>query len=124
MSWKSVRSKYKDFLEDYVNSYSGSKVLAEQISIFSTHLNDLKKVARRVDSFVRNGELKENFPVMTLFYESPWPVRCLEMLFIVLRDDGFVYFGRDEAIAILGLGGRFKDCQFEFYDQYKDQIDA
>ena len=122
MSWKSVRSKYKEFLEGYVNSCLGSKTLAEQISIFSTHMNDLKKVARRVDGFVRNGELKENLPVMTIFYESPWPVRCLEMLFIVLRDDGFVYFGRDEAVANFGLGGRFKDGHIEFYDEYKDEL--
>ena len=29
-----------------------------------------------------------------------------------------------EAAAVLGLGGRTKNGQIEFYDQYKDQIDA
>ena len=124
MSWLSEQHTYTRWREDFARSLAGQFHLFEQNNIFLSHKNELAVVAKRVDEYVRNGELKENCPLITLFFEEPWPTQCIQMIVIVLRDDGYVYFGRDEAFATLGLGGRFKDGQFEFYAQYKDELDA
>ena len=124
MSWMSEQYKYREEREFFENSYSGQLMLAEQRDDFLNHTDELSEVAKRIDEAVHNGELKENGQVYIFFYERQFPERSLELLNVVLRDDGFAYFGKNEAIAILGLGGRFKDGQFEFYEQYKDLIDA
>ena len=124
MSWMSEQPKYREYRKNYAHSVLGQFHLMEQTDIIYSHINELKIVAERVAEYVRNGELEEDCLLITLFFEEPWPMNCLHTLVIVLRDDGYVYFGSDEAIATLGLGGRFKDGQFEFYDQYKSELDA
>lgn len=124
MGWMSQQSIYKRERERFESSRIGQIFLNEQRNDFLDHLDELSDVTKRIDKAVHKGELKENEPVSIFFYERQFPERSMELLDCILRDDGFVYFGRSISVAILGLGGRFKDGQFEFYEQYKDQIDA
>ncbi len=124
MGWMSQQSIYKRERGRFENSQIGLIFLNEQRNDFLDHLDELSDVAKRIDEAVRNGVLTENQPLIMFFYEGESPERCFSNLVVILRDDGFVYFGRIEATAVLGLGGRTKNGQIEFYDQYKDQIDA
>lgn len=124
MGWMSEQYKYREERECFKNSCPEQFWLSEQWNDFLDHIDELSEVAKRIDKAVHKGELKENEPVSIFFYERQFPERSMELLDCILRDDGFVYFGRSISVAILGLGGRFKDGQFEFYEQYKDQIDA
>ena len=124
MGWMSQQSIYKRERERFEDSHIGQILLAEQHNDFSEHLGELSDVGKRIDEAVRNGVLTENQPLIMFFYECESPERCFSNLVVILRDDGFVYFGRIEATAVLGLGGRTKNGQIEFYDQYKDQINA
>ena len=124
MGWMSNQSIYKRESERFESSHIGQIFLAEQHSEFLDHLGELSDVAKRIDEAVRNGVLTENQPLIMFFYEGESPTRCFSNLVVILRDDGFVYFGKIEATAVLGLGGRTKNGQIEFYDQYKDQIDV
>lgn len=124
MGWMHQQSIYKRERERFESSHIGQIFLNEQRNDFLDHLDELSDVTKRIDKAVHKGELKENEPVSIFFYERQFPERSMELLDCILRDDGFVYFGRSISVAILGLGGRFKDGQFEFYEQYKDQIDA
>ncbi len=124
MGWMSQQSIYKRERERFENSHIGQIFLNEQRNDFLDHLDELSDVAKRIDEAVRNGVLTENQTLIMFFYEGESPERCFSNLVVILRDDGFVYFGRIEATAVLGLGGRTKNGQIEFYDQYKDQIDA
>lgn len=124
MGWMSQQSIYKRERELFEDSHIGQKFLADQHNDFSEHLCELSDVAKRIDEAVRNGVLTENQPFIMFFYKGESPARCFSNLIVILRDDGFVYFGRIEAMAVLGLGGRTKNGQIEFYDQYKDQINA
>lgn len=124
MGWMSQQSIYKRERECFKNSCLGQLWLPEQWDDFLVHIDELSEVAKRIDKAMHKGQLKENELVSIFFYERQFPERSMELLDCILRDDGFVYFGRSISVAILGLGGRFKDGQFEFYEQYKDQIDA
>lgn len=124
MGWMSQQSIYKRERECFKNSCLGQLWLQEQWDDFLVHIDELSEVAKRIDKAMHKGQLKENELVSIFFYERQFPERSMELLDCILRDDGFVYFGRSISVAILGLGGRFKDGQFEFYEQYKDQIDA
>lgn len=123
MGWMSEQSTYKREREAYKKHTWGSYALQEQEDIFYSHIDAVKDVAIRVDEVIRNEGLKEDQVMLTRLCELKWPNFGVVVLSIVLRDDGFVYFGVNESLAILGLGGRFKDGQFEFYDQYKKELD-
>lgn len=124
MGWMSQQSIYKRERERFENSYSGQRFLIEEYDEFLNHISELRKLVRRIAEAVRYGTVTENQPLIMFFYEDTSPIRRLTSLVVVLRDDGFVYFGKREGTALLGLGGRTKNGLIEFYDQYKDQIDA
>ena len=124
MRWMSEQSIYKRERKLFENSYSGQRFLIEEYDEFLNHISELRKLVRRIAEAVRYGTVTENQPLIMFFYEDTSPIRRLTSLVVVLRDDGFVYFGKREGTALLGLGGRTKNGLIEFYDQYKDQIDA
>ena len=124
MGWMSQQSIYKRERELFEKNYYGQLLINEQYDDFLEHLEELNDVAKRIDEAVRNEVLTENQPLIMFFYEGASTISFLSTLVVILRDDGFVYFGGREVIATLGLGGRTKNGQIEFYDQYKDQIDA
>lgn len=123
MGWMSEQSIYKRERESYKKNSWGSYALQEQEDIFYSHIDAVRDVAIRVDEVIRNEGLKEDEVMLTRLCELEWPEFGVVVLSIVLRDDGFVYFGVNQSLAILGLGGRCKDGQFEFYAQYKDELD-
>lgn len=123
MGWVSEQSIYKRERESFMKSSWAVISLQEQEDILYSHIDAVEDAAIRVNEILRNEGLKEDFLMQTRFFEFEWPECGFYLLTIVLRDDGFVYFGLNKIVAMLGLGGRFKDGQFEFYDQYKDQID-
>ncbi len=124
MGWMSEQSIYKRERKLFENSYSGQRFLIEEYDEFLNNISELRKVAKSIAEAVRNGTVTENQPLIMFFCEDASPIRRLKNLVVVLRDDGFVYFGKREGTALLGLGGRTKNGLIEFYDQYKDQIDA
>ena len=123
--WISNQSTYKEYRESTLNSSWAKFKLIEQDDFFWQHLDALAQFAKDVAEKVKTGDLQLDVVMMAPICETKWPSPPgFEAVYLVLRDDGFAYFGRDLSSAILGLGARCKDGKVEFYDQYKDQIDA
>lgn len=123
--WISNQSTYKEYRESTLNGSRAQFKLIEQDEFFWHHLDALAQFSKDVADKVKAGDLQQDEAMIAPICETKWPdPPGFEEVYLVLRDDGFVYFGRDLSFAILGLGARCKDEKVEFYDQYKDQIDA
>ena len=122
MGWTTKQSSYKEHRDFYLSDSWSIFKLQEQEDFFWTHKDAIDEFAKEADENVKAGVLQED---VIGFSTVSWnPCRHgYDIVYVILRDDGYVYFGRDVAFAILGLGGRCKDGKVEFYDQYKDQID-
>lgn len=122
MSWTTKQSLYKESRDSCLSGSRALFQLQEQEEFFLTHKDALDEFAKEADENVKAGVLQED--VIGVSPVSWNPCRHgYDIVYVILRDGGYVYFGRNEAFAILGLGGRCKDGKVEFYDQYKDQID-
>lgn len=123
MGWISEQAMYKKAREDFEESLLGPIALIEQREFLFSDDNILKEIARRIGNIERKRQLEEDVITPMLFCEYPMISGVFVFIVLILRDDGFIYFGLRQTIATLGLGGRYKNGNIELYDEYKDQID-
>ena len=106
----------QDFLSDpiiqrerqnFKKNTIGIMQLFNQSDFFYTHVEEMQATSVRLDNMVKQGILKLNTPLLVGVCQTTNIIYC------VLREDGWVYFGINEATACLGLGGRAKDGKLE-----------
>lgn len=123
MGWISEQAMYKEARENFEESPLGQIALIEHREFLFSDDNVLKEIARRIGNIDRERQLEEDVITLMPYGEYPTISGIFVFMVLILRDDGFIYFGLRQTIAILGLGGRYKNGNIELYDEYKDQID-
>lgn len=119
MGWLENQEKISSLRDHFLKNPYNAWQFQEQNRFFSENLEDLIKAIKFVGNLVKNAELTKNKVYLIKVSQTPTTIQTICGIY---RDDGYVYFGRGEALTTLGLGGRFKDDELEFYDQYKDKL--
>lgn len=102
---------------DFMESTIGSIILCMQNDLFLDHKSDLDRLAKYVDDLMKNGKLIQNKIYLFKLCDSdnhPPGIGAYSIVTVILKDDGYAYFGSNQSTAILELGGRFKDGIVEF----------
>ena len=119
MSWLENQTEFGSLRDQFLKDPYKAWQFQEQNRFFSENIEDLKNAAKHVDDLVKKCELYENELYQVAVNQNTISVQTV---FVIYRNDEYVYFGRSTTLTILGLGGRFKDGKIEFYDQYRDKL--
>lgn len=113
MSYKPSKILENDRI-NFMGSTIGSLALCMQNDLFLDHQDDLDRLAKHVDDLMKNGKLIRNEIYLFKLCDSDNPPLAYNTVTIILKDDGYAYFGATPTIAYFELGGRFKDGIVEF----------
>ena len=119
MDWMTDQKSLDVMRKDFLKSESGSLMYQLEMRYLLHNQLCLETASKRVHELMRKGELDVDTLLLFMIGKTSF---ALEGIVIILREDGYVYFGRSQSTAALGICGRFKDGRVEFYDDYKNDL--